>query len=187
LEAARTLTRRLPNCRFVICGDALFNDRKARRYRQALDNLAMELPVEFLGWRDDVYHVMAQLDLLVVPSVLEPGTPRTILQAYACGLPVVAFATGGIPEIVEDGETGFLVRKITPEALAERIYRLLAIEPEKLRAAAARGRVLWSKRFSIERYQQRMMEVMRLAAGNVPTAASGPKPAPRSISRAAHG
>ena len=51
---------------------------------------------------------MAQLDLLLVPSAGHEATTRVILEAFAAGLPVIAFASGGIPEVVQDGVTGLL-------------------------------------------------------------------------------
>jgi glycosyltransferase involved in cell wall biosynthesis len=160
LQAARLLNATLPNCHFVICGEALFADRVSRQYRQTLDKLAEGLPVEFLGWRDDVYEVLERLDLLVVPSTREPATTRVVLEAYSCGLPVVAYPTGGIPEVLADEQTGFLVKPMEPSALAERILRLVLQQPERLEAAAAAGRALWRERFGVERYQLEVIEII---------------------------
>ncbi len=165
LLAAQRLAKILPECRFVICGDPLFDDPASMVYRRKLEHLAAGLPVRFLGWQNEVWRVMSELDLLVVPSVEEPGAPRVILEAYACGLPVVAFASGGIPEIVHDRETGFLVDSFTPEALAQRISTLVVNEPESLRAAGDSGRSLWRSRFMLAGYQQQMIRVMAGAAG----------------------
>ena len=70
------------------------------------------LPVDFLGWQDDIAAVLAELDLLVIASKAE-GMPRVMLEAFSAGVPVVAFPVGGIPEVIRDGETGFLVRENT--------------------------------------------------------------------------
>jgi glycosyltransferase involved in cell wall biosynthesis len=168
LQAARLLNEALPNCRFVICGEALFADPVSREYRQTLDELARGLPVEFLGWRDDVYEVLSRLDLLVVPSTREPATTRVVLEAYSCALPVVAYPTGGIPEVLSDGETGFLVTPMEPDALAERILTLVLREPERLERAAAAGLKLWRERFGVERYQLDVIKVLALAMGVEP-------------------
>ncbi|MEX2301387.1 MAG: glycosyltransferase family 4 protein [Bryobacterales bacterium] len=165
LHAARLLNETLPNCRFVICGEALFADPVSKQYRQTLDKLGEGLPVEFLGWRDDVYDVLASLDLLVVPSTREPATTRVVLEAYSCGLPVVAYPTGGIPEVLTDGETGFLVSPMEPQALAGRILTLVLQQPELLEQAAAAGRRLWRERFGVERYQVEVIEILARAMG----------------------
>ena len=72
-------------------------------------NMPTYLPVDLLGWRDDIGTVLAELDLLVIASKAE-GMPRVMLEAFSAGVPVVAFPVGGIPEVITDGETGFLVR-----------------------------------------------------------------------------
>ena len=157
LRAARILADVLPDPRFIICGDVLFSDPKAVRYRRSLDRLAAGIPVEFIGWRDDVYQVMRQLDLLVVPSTREPGAPRVVLEAFACDLPVVAFPSGGIPEIVTDGQTGFLVDPKTPEALAKRISQLVLETPQRLSEAAEAAHAAWRERYTLERYQRQLL------------------------------
>jgi len=184
LKAACLLNEALPDCRFVICGEALFADRVSKEYRQTLDKLAEGLPVEFLGWRDDVYEVLERLDLLVVPSTREPATTRVALEAYSCGLPVVAYPTGGIPEILNDGQTGFLVDPMGPEALAERILSLVLQRPERLEQAAAAGRELWRERFRVERYQLEVIEILARTMGVEPPARAG---SPSSTTKAAHG
>ena len=145
----------------MICGEALFSDPTAEKYRDLVVELASGLPVEFLGWRDDVYAVMSDLDLLVVPSVEEPATTRVILEAYSAGVPVVAFPSGGIPEVVIEDETGFLVRPQTPQALANKIRQLFQ-QPAKLRAAAEAGHKLWRERFTWKRHRRELLEGMAL-------------------------
>lgn len=173
LQAARLLHEALPDCRFVVCGEALFADPVSKEYRNTLDEMAEGLPVEFLGWRDDVYEVLSRLDLLVVPSAREPATTRVVLEAYSCGLPVVAYPTGGIPEVLSDGQTGFLVTPMESDTLAERILTLVLREPERLEKAGAAGRKLWRERFGIERYQLDVVNVAARAMGVEPPEAPG--------------
>lgn len=165
LSAARMLHGVLPSCRFVVCGEALFADRVSKEYRVTLDKLAEGLPVEFLGWRDDVYDVLQGLDLLVVPSTREPATTRVILEAYSCRLPVIAYPTGGIPEVLSDGETGFLVEPMGPTALADKILSLVLGKPERLEEVADAGHELWRTRFGLERYQLEVAKIIARTAG----------------------
>jgi glycosyltransferase involved in cell wall biosynthesis len=144
----------------LIAGDVLFNDPSAHSYARSLNQLAAGLPVEFLGWRDDVRTVLRELDILVVPSTREPGTPRVILEAYASRVPVVAFPTGGIPEVVTNGETGFLVEPVSADALATRLVELIRDQPDRLRQAAAAGHAAWQSRFTLERYRREVIAVM---------------------------
>ena len=165
LRAARllhNLHKIAPQCRFLICGAPLFSNPAAMRYCAELEALAEDLPVEFSGWTEDVEGVLATLDLLVVPSAAIDATPRVILEAFAAGVPVVAFASGGIPEIVEHGVTGFLVEQRSPKALASAIGDLLR-EPARLREAADNARAKACTEFSLERYRAQMIEVIEAA------------------------
>jgi len=159
LQAARILSERVPGLQFVVCGAPLFASAAARKYADTLASLAGKLPVEFLGWRADVPAVLADLDVLVTPSIGGPGAPRVILEAFAAGVPVVAFACGGIPELVADGDTGFLAEPEDPQALADRLEELLR-HPSKLREAARRALEAWKSRFTLECYQQEILETL---------------------------
>src|SRR5206468_10417372 len=123
VQAARMLP---PDCRFIVCGAPLFSNPAAARYFELVREAAAGLPVEFMGWRDDIGAVLSELDLLVAPSAPVEATTRVILEAYAAGVPVVASASGGIPEIVRDGQTGFLTPPGDPAKLAARIRAALA-------------------------------------------------------------
>jgi glycosyltransferase involved in cell wall biosynthesis len=163
LRAARLLFDLAPECRFVVRGAPLFSSPAAMRYARTLEALAADLPVEFAGWTEDVDAVLATLDMLVVPSTAVDATPRVILEAFAAGVPVVAFASGGIPEIVEHGATGFLVEERSPKALALAIRNLLR-EPDRLRRAAGMARAKARSEFSLERYGQQMLQAIEAAA-----------------------
>jgi len=161
LQAARLVTPVSPAASFMVCGAPLFENREASRYFDQVRRAAEGLPVEFPGWQDNIHAVLARLDVLVVPSLREPGAPRVILEAYAARVPVVAFVSGGIPEILHDGETGFLVEPPTPEALAAKLQHLLQA-PKQLGAVAANAYTTWKDRFIVERYQREVLEVIGL-------------------------
>jgi glycosyltransferase involved in cell wall biosynthesis len=161
LEAAKLVVQERASCRFVICGGPLFSDGEAERYSVRLGELSGGLPVEFTGWQEDVNAILARLDLLVVPSLREPGAPRVVLEAFAARVPVVAFVSGGIPEIVIHGKTGFLVEPPTAEALATKIETLLDA-PAGLRVVAERAHETWNEKFTLERYQREVLEVIGL-------------------------
>ena len=161
VQAARLLVHKHANCSFVICGAPLFSDREAERYFERVRESARGVPFEFSGWQQDVSPTLAQLHVLVVPSLREPGAPRVVLEAFAARVPVVAFASGGIPEIVTNNKTGFLVEPPTAEALAARLATLLHA-PEELRTAAARAYETWKEKFTLERYQREVLAVIGL-------------------------
>jgi glycosyltransferase involved in cell wall biosynthesis len=158
LEAAA----RLEGPRYVICGDVLFGDHAAAAYRDRLR--AIESPVEFLGWRADAGPVLAGLDVLVVPSVREPATPRVILEAYARGVPVLAYATGGIPEILRRDVSGVLLPEPDAAALAQAMADFAAAPRDRLLTLGENGRRLWRERFTVERYRRDMLAAMTRAA-----------------------
>jgi len=92
--------------------------------------------------------VLAASDVFVLPSFRE-GTPRVITEAMAAGLPVVATDIAGIPEQVDDGESGYLLPTGGPDALAGALDRLLA-DPERRERFGTVGRERVA-RFSSER------------------------------------
>ncbi len=121
-------------------------------------------PVDFIGWQEDLRAVYADLDLLVVPSSCLESTTRVILEAYSAGVPVVAFPSGGIPEIVKDNETGFLTVEPTAGALVSRIHALLEMENTELMKIIHRAREVWAQRYTLEIYREGVCDVLEHAA-----------------------
>jgi len=163
VAAAARIHQALPECRFAIYGAPLFGDSAAARYAAQVRLDAEGLPVEFAGWADDISACLAQLDLLLVPSAGHEGTTRVILEAFAAGVPVIAFASGGIPEVVEDGINGLVAN--TSEDMAQRAIELLAGDRRRMMSIAHAARESWVGRFTLERYHQQMLRAMEAAAG----------------------
>ena len=132
---------------FWIIGD----DTEGRGRRKALEALAGELnvsgAVRFLGHRADVPELIRQLHLLAVTSEFEPFG-RVIIEAMASGRPVVATRDGGIPEIIDDGETGLLVPVGAPRQMAEACVALLT-DRSRWEAASRRAAEVARERFSL--------------------------------------
>ena len=137
LRAARTVVDELPRARFLIIGDG--------PTRPQLEALCTELQltpnVHFAGSRDDVARLLPAIDVFVLTSTSE-CFPISVLEAMACARPAVCSAVGGIPEVIKDGETGYLVPPKDPPQLAARLVRLLQ-DPLTARrmGRAARARV----------------------------------------------
>jgi glycosyltransferase involved in cell wall biosynthesis len=113
-----------------------------------------------LGNRTDIAPVYGMLDIVVVSSRYE-GCSRTILEAMAMGKPVIATATGGTPELVQDGITGVLVPPANPSALAEAIMRVIGDPEEGIRmGSCGRGRA--EADFSLQRMVSRVLQVYGL-------------------------
>ncbi|MGH9559449.1 MAG: glycosyltransferase family 4 protein [Bryobacteraceae bacterium] len=144
----------IDNAKFVVCGAPMFCPRS---YANEVHRLAEGLPVEFLGWREDVAAVLGELDLLVVPSTAAEATTRVILEAFSAGVPVVAYSAGGIPEIVRDGENGFLVSECNPAALARKISALMRLDPRPIAEQARRD---WEQYYTVARYRREMADAI---------------------------
>ncbi len=110
---------------------------------EELEQLAASLGVadriRFLGEVHDVPAVLARARMFVLPSLSE-GIPLTVLEAMACGLPVVATRVGGLPEVVDDGVTGLLVPPADPAALAEAVLEVWNDPYRRDRMGRAGGR-----------------------------------------------
>jgi glycosyltransferase involved in cell wall biosynthesis len=143
LEAAREVLTTHRDVRFLIVGEGVgFGD-----VRRRVDEMGLQTSVIMTGFRRDIPEVMAALDVLVLPSIKSEATSQVIPQALAVGTPVAAAATGGIPEIVRDGETGRLVEPGNAPALA-RAVRALLDDPDRAREMAAAGQALVRERYS---------------------------------------
>jgi sugar transferase (PEP-CTERM/EpsH1 system associated) len=116
LCAARPAAR--AGLRLAVVGDGPL---RARLEQKAQDAGVADL-VWFAGARNDIPELMRSFDLFALSSIAE-GTPVTLLEAMACGVPVVATAVGGIPEVVQDGVNGALVPASNAQALAEALGR----------------------------------------------------------------
>ena len=103
----------------------------------------------FLGHRDDVAAQLADADIFVLPSRSE-AFPNALLEAMGAGLAVVASATGGILEIVDDGRTGLLAEAGSADQLGDRLCELMADSAQAARLGEA-ARVAVKARFSFER------------------------------------
>ena len=175
VEAASLLAPEFPSARFVICGAPLFADP---RYEVHVRHLARGLPVDFLGWQDNIAGVLRNLGLLVVASTRE-GPPRALLEAFSAGVPVVAFRAGGIPEALEDERTGFLVPESSAAALAARIRALIAGDPTRLREAAHNARRAWERSHNLALFQNRITSLLADLPAASPAEAPAAAPPPR--------
>ncbi|HYD41171.1 MAG TPA: glycosyltransferase [Anaeromyxobacter sp.] len=137
LQALKETLRTHPEARLVLVGEGVRRPLLEREARW----LGLADKVHFLGHRRDVPAILARAVAGISSSHAE-GISNAILEAMAMRLPVVATAVGGTPEIVKDGETGFLVPPGAPAALARRMVDLLEDEALRRRLGdAARGLV----------------------------------------------
>ena len=125
LKLARALTRlakHRPNLRVQLVGDgSLYNEVERILYESGISN-----QVDFTGWieHEKISSNLAAARVLVLPSESE-GVPTSMLEAMACGTVPVASAVGGVPAVISDGETGFLLPDNDPEAIARILDNVL--------------------------------------------------------------
>jgi glycosyltransferase involved in cell wall biosynthesis len=138
LLAFRSLRERGVAARLCLVGDGPDRDHVERRAHE----LGVMRETLFLGYQADVAPFYAAFDAFVLPSGNE-GTPVTTIEALAAGRPVVATRVGGVPDVVRDGEDGFLVAPGDVEELADKLAALAGDADLRARmGAAGRGNVL---------------------------------------------
>lgn len=143
LKAAASISRRRPdlNVKYLIVGDG--------GLRPGLEKMAALLNINdkviFMGWRADLSEIYSLLDIVALTSRNE-GTPLALIEAMAMTKPVLATNVGGVPDIVEDGVSGILVKDNDEEGFVLSAIRLL--EDEGLRARLGRAGFSKSRKFS---------------------------------------
>jgi glycosyltransferase involved in cell wall biosynthesis len=115
--------------------------------------------VELLGDRSDVPNLLARSDIFVLATHSE-GMPLALLEAMAEGLPVVASAVGGMPEIIQDGKNGLLVPAGNPVALARALHRLMMDADLRSRLGSAARRTI-AEHYDLERFRSQHVELLQ--------------------------
>lgn len=132
VRVAELVARAAPGTRFVMVGGGPLEAVVRRRVGVSPVRDALRLT----GVRHDMDHVYAALDVLVVSSDAE-GTPRVVIEAQMRGIPVVATAVGGVPGLIIEGSTGFVLPRGRADALAQAVLRLVASRHLRLRLGRA--------------------------------------------------
>ena len=143
VAAAALLAARRPEVSFVLVGGGELE----AAVRSELERHGLAGRAHMLGWTEDLAPIYANLDAVALSSINE-GTPVTLIEAMAAGIPVVATAVGGVPDLLRGGELGELVPPRDPAALADGIERALS-PSARTRARSARSEIL--NAFSEER------------------------------------
>ena len=143
----------------IIGGGPLFEEVKSELAERGLSrrvNLIDQVP------RDEIPHYLNKLKLCVLPSCTE-GLPAIVQEAMACGTPVLATAVGGIPDLIKDGETGFIMEDNSPQCIAENVIR--ALNHPGLEEIARNARLLIEEEYSyqamVPKCQHALVELMK--------------------------
>jgi len=158
LQAVKSLSG-CSKLRFVIVGHGMFS---TPGYEDEVQRLGNALGVEFTGWLDPS-EIYPNIDILAVPSAAHDANPRVIMEAMSAGTCVVAYRSGGISELITDGDDGLTTER-NPEALATAI-RTLADSPTLRHRLRACGRHTFERRFTVQRFQREVCEAIERLAG----------------------
>ena len=142
IQAFPSLLKRCPEAVLLIVGDGPTRSE----LELLVKNLSLEREIRFTGYRSDIPRVLTAMDVVVMPSIRE-GFPNAAVEAMTAGIPVVAFRVGGLPEIVINGETGFLVEPNDQNELINALLQLLK-DPQ-----------LWARQSEICRQQAKRFDV----------------------------
>jgi glycosyltransferase involved in cell wall biosynthesis len=160
-EAAALVRDADRNVAFLAVGGG--HHEYVRMIKSRVEQLGINDCFHFLDWRSDISDILRASDVLVVASDQEPFG-RTVVEAMATGLPVVATRCGGPEEIVVDGETGLLVPLHDPRPMADAIRTVLG-DRDLARTMGQAGRRRAEACFSLEAYASAAQDVLRQVAG----------------------
>ena len=155
VDAAAIVVKQVPDARFVIAGEGELRASLERH----IGEKHLEKHVFLAGFRPDILSVHKAFDVFVMSSITE-GLGTSLLDAMACGRPIVATTAGGMPEVVADGETGILVPPRDDNAMAAAIVRLLKDPALRGRMGAAGERRV-NEHFSAERMVQDTLDLYK--------------------------
>lgn len=126
IKAFKKVVRFNPYFKLKIVGTP---DKSKLKYYERLKTLvnrySLNYNVEFVGFRQDVENLLTEARILIAPSVIEESFGRVVIEAFACGVPVIATEIGGFKEIIDNGQDGILVEPKNSEQIADSILKLL--------------------------------------------------------------
>ena len=155
IGVAALVSRRVPEASFVLIGPQ--NDHVRRLQREQADGL-LPANIVFAGYREDPAAAMAEADIVVNLSHFKESFGRTILEAMAARRAVIVYDWGALPELVVDGETGFVVPFRNIDAVAARITELCS-DRTRMQAMGEAGRERAAALYGKDRYAARMRQV----------------------------
>lgn len=146
VEAARQLRSKGVGARFILVGDCDKGNPGSINPAQ-LHEWANEGVIEWWGWKDKMEYIYAQASIVCLPSYYREGLPKTLIEAAACGCPIVTTDLPGCREVVRHGENGLLVRERDASALAQALA-LLINNPTLRMKMGVNGRNMAEQKFS---------------------------------------
>lgn len=162
LEAMKLVASRIPEARLLIAGEGAQRGLLVKRIRE----LGLSSCVEFHGFTEHerMFDLLQSARVLALPSLWPEPVGLIAIEAMAAGIPVVASAAGGLPEVVEHGRSGYLVQPGSAAELADRLCIFLE-QPDVADAMGAYGRKLARTRHDSLRYLQQLIRWYEIAMG----------------------
>ena len=159
--AAREILIQFPKTRFLLLHDGILR----KQFERQLEEMGIRNRFIFAGLvpPTDIPKYIAAMDILVHTSLRE-GLARTLPQALACSKPVVSFDIDGAPEVVKDGETGFLIKPMDSRGLADAIIRLMQNEPLRRKMGESGKRLvdpIFRSEYMVEKIHELYQELLR--------------------------
>ncbi|PIZ56736.1 hypothetical protein COY23_02635 [bacterium (Candidatus Torokbacteria) CG_4_10_14_0_2_um_filter_35_8] len=162
IKALKPVTEQFSDTYLLIVGsdDMSEDPNYGPNLRSLVSELNLDKHVTFAGFRNDVPAILKKCDLMVLPSRFGEGTPMTIIEAMALGLPVLSTKVEGIPELIEDKKTGFL---IDPESVEQLVDKMIEIRktPDVLSQIKENALRRAGEEFDVEVQVRRVEEIYK--------------------------
>jgi len=159
IKAISMVSRVIPKLKVLIVGDC---PRSKAKYKEELEvlvrRLALTRTVEFVGQVDDIPGILSNMDLLVLPTISPEAFGRVIIEAQACGVPVIATKVGGVVDIIEDRVNGILVAPEDHLALQNAIIEV-AKDSALAQNLVKNARNIVEKKFGLEKMADEILDV----------------------------
>lgn len=163
IQAVAQLISYYPNIEYQIVGDGILK----KDLQQLIEQLNVSANIKLLGWKtqQEVSQIMENADIVLAPSVTSQdgnceGIPMCLMEAMATGLPVISTYHSGIPELIEDGKSGYLLPEREVDGLAQRIEHLI-VNPELRLKMGQAGRQKIETDYNIELLNDRLEKTLQ--------------------------
>ncbi|MFH1505316.1 MAG: glycosyltransferase [Candidatus Omnitrophota bacterium] len=159
IEGLKKVVRFNPYIKLKIIGSADKSKEKYLRHLKALVNrFSLSYNVEFVGFKQDIENILKDARILVAPSVIEESFGRVVIEAFACGVPVIASKIGGFEEVIENGRDGILAEPANSADISREILKILN-EPEYAENLVNNARKKVEERYTMKECLRQAAEV----------------------------
>jgi glycosyltransferase involved in cell wall biosynthesis len=153
IKAMPLILKEIPSANLLIAGQGL----QEVALKKLTQDLGLNACVHFKSTVNQTQDLLCAFDVFVMPSLME-GLGLSVMEAQACGIPVVASRVGGLVDLIEDGKSGYLVAVNDPKALADRIIEVLRA-PQQSKVMAQQARLNIEQHFSARQMLQETLGV----------------------------